>query len=125
MDVPLRPSLIHFRLPLHGFPHSDHSTGLIIILPPPRKVRGSPAGPTSALASVNEQQQAQAILAESPKSLALLAYHASTIDKNSKLIGWVIAPCDQGFLVELRRAVGIDAEALHAAMTDKERSSLV
>jgi hypothetical protein len=90
-------------------------------------VRGSPAGPTpslSTLASLNEQQ-AQAILAESPKALALLAYHASTIDKNSKLIGWVIAPCDQGFLVELRRALGIDAEALHAAMTDKERISIV
>jgi hypothetical protein len=91
-------------------------------------VRGYPAGPTpslSALASANEQQQAQAILAESPKALALLAYHASAIDKHSKLIGWVIAPCDKGFLAALRRALGIDAEALHAAMTDKERSSIV
>jgi hypothetical protein len=90
-------------------------------------VRGSPAGPIpslSALASVNEQQQAQAILAESTKALALLAYHASAIDKDSKLNGWTIAPCDQGFLVALRRALGIDAEALHAPMTDKEQSSL-
>jgi len=71
-------------------------------------VRGSPAGPTpslSALASVNEQQQAQAILAESPKALALLAYHASAIDKNSKLIGWVIASCEQEFLVALMKAL--------------------
>jgi hypothetical protein len=87
--VPLRPSLVHFRLPLHGFPHLDQSTGLTLILPPPRKVRGCPAGPApslSALASLNEQQ-AQTILAESPKALALLAYHTSTIDKNSKLNG--------------------------------------
>jgi hypothetical protein len=47
------------------------------------------------------------------------------INKNSKLNGWVIAPCNQGFLVALMKALGIDAEALHAAMTDKERSSLV
>ncbi|PMD56233.1 uncharacterized protein K444DRAFT_616037 [Hyaloscypha bicolor E] len=70
--IPLRPILIHFRLSFHGFPHSDHFTGLTLILPPPRKVRGCPAGPTpslSALASLNKQQQAQAILAESPKAL--------------------------------------------------------
>jgi hypothetical protein len=76
------------------------------------------SSPIKKLAGLPQRALAEQILAEYPKALALLAYYESVQNRGSKSITWVITPGEQGLIIGLLIALGLEVTALYSAYTE-------